>query len=122
MLLVDDDPDLGRLLEQHLVRAGQNVERCSTGADGIARLEANPSIWSAAIVDLTLPDMSGADVIARILALEPRLGIVVISGSTFDPAALHDVYPDSPIRFLHKPFRMADLTAALARVSKQGPI
>ena len=118
MLLVDDEPDLGRLLEQHLVRAGQDVERCSTGTEGIARLDASPSIWAAAIVDLTLPDMSGTDVIARILALKPGLGIVVISGSPFDPAALHQAYPDSPIRFLHKPFRMAELTAALAAVCK----
>jgi DNA-binding NtrC family response regulator len=115
VLLVDDDSELGDLLRKQLERAGSAVTLCRTAAEALEQLNGASMPWQGAVIDLTLPDRSGLDLLRLALEMHPRLGVVIISGSPFDPSHLRE-RREQQFRFLQKPFRPADLVEALLSV------
>ncbi|MGC4115564.1 MAG: response regulator [Myxococcales bacterium] len=69
LLLVEDDPDAGEATREELAGAGFQVEVASDAAQALARLEQEP--FGALVVDLRLPGLDGADLLARLRA-DPR--------------------------------------------------
>jgi DNA-binding NtrC family response regulator len=78
-LLVDDEPELRRLLRRTLVRAGFEVVEA---ADGRAALEAaRLAHFDVVISDVRMPRMGGLELLERLQLEEPGLPVVLISGS-----------------------------------------
>ena len=80
VLIVDDDPVVGRALGALLTRSGCYPAIARTGADALHQAQ---GAVAAAVVDIHLPDMNGLDLT---LQLRGRLGadvpIFVLSGDT----------------------------------------
>jgi DNA-binding response OmpR family regulator len=110
VLVVDDDPTLGRLLLRFLARAGVQADLAVSLAE--ARATFAPGLHSHAVVDLTLPDGSGAEWLAEILAQDTALIGVLSSGY---PVSTELLPP--PLRHraaaLQKPFAPPALLEAL---------
>src|SRR5437660_734656 len=70
VLLVEDEPDVARLVEFNLRSAGFEVQSVARGADALARAKAAPP--HVVVLDLMLPDISGYDV-CKALRAGPRL-------------------------------------------------
>lgn len=61
VLLVEDDPDMLLLIEPQLQKAGHHVKSVTSGADALALLaEKTPEIM---VLDVTLPDMTGFELL-----------------------------------------------------------
>jgi two-component system KDP operon response regulator KdpE len=107
VLLVDDEPQIVRVLEPSLRAAGFDV---STAADGTSALRLLASEgFDAVLLDLGLPDMDGLEVIARIREWS-ELPILVLSARDREAekiAALDEGADD----FVNKPFGMGELLA-----------
>ena len=103
LLLVEDEPSLRTLLERYLTRAGFRVTAAETGD---AALQLLPGDFAFAVVDLSLPDMDGRQVLEAIRQSSPRCRLVSTSG-----------YPSAVLlegeRFLQKPFLPAQLIEIL---------
>ncbi len=109
VLLVDDDPDVRRMLADALESLGYRVTQAEDGEAGLARLDAaRPDL---VIVDFAMPGMSGAEVAAAIRARRPELPIVFASGYSDTAAIERALGPNAPL--LRKPFRLDELQAAL---------
>ena len=70
LLLLEDDADIRLGLEQHLQREGFTISALENGKDALALLQQvssghGPKL-DAALLDLTLPDMDGLDVLRAI--------------------------------------------------------
>ena len=64
VLIVDDDPELRRLMELDLKRNDYRVETASTGFEGLARFrELSPSL---VVLDVDMPGMTGFEVCQQI--------------------------------------------------------
>jgi DNA-binding response OmpR family regulator len=61
VLLVDDEPEIVDALRAYLEREGLSVETCGTVADALALLRREPP--DILVLDVTLPDGSGLDVL-----------------------------------------------------------
>jgi len=68
LLLLEDDPEIRQGLEQHLRREGYTIVPAGTGADALRALQAPQAVFDAALLDLSLPDMDGLDVLRCIRA------------------------------------------------------
>lgn len=77
LLLVEDDPLLGRTLQERLSGAGFVVDRVVAGVDAEAAVAASP--YPLAILDRRLPDGDGVARIAVLRAFRPDIRIIVLT-------------------------------------------
>lgn len=66
VLVVDDDPNFLQAVENLLSAAGYDVRRAASGAEAIDCLEKERGKIALAIVDLSLPDLNGFELIGAI--------------------------------------------------------
>jgi len=111
LLLVEDEAALRLLLARVLDRSGYTVDAAASGEEALALFEAAPERFAAAVVDLTLPGMSGDAAVAQLRALRPTLPIVVTSGLAAPPRGS---LAGESVTFLQKPFLPARLVEVLA--------
>ena len=64
LLVVDDTPQNGRLLEAMLTPHGYTVALALSGGEGLAKLHSEPP--DLVLLDILMPDMTGYDVCRRI--------------------------------------------------------
>ena len=111
LLVVEDEEALRALLVRVLTRVGYEPVAASGGQEALEAFELGPERFLAAVVDLTLPDMSGKSLIDRLRAIRRDLPVVVCSGTASSEAVF--AVPGAPTRFLQKPFMPARLVEAL---------
>ena len=77
IVIVEDDPDVARIIEQVLSDFSFNTVWCRSAADLLRRLRSlAPDLC---IIDLGLPDMDGLEVMQRVRA-QSACGIVILTG------------------------------------------
>jgi signal transduction histidine kinase/CheY-like chemotaxis protein len=109
-ILVIDDEDLVRDVVARMVEElGYATVTARDGRDGLAMLEQHAV--DAVLVDLSLPHMSGMDVIAAMRARRPDLPLIVCSGYDRDSRG-----PIAADAYLPKPFRIESLQRTLAKL------
>jgi diguanylate cyclase (GGDEF)-like protein len=101
ILVVEDDPTLGRLIERILRQWTVDVTVVRTGNAAIAAIQAHQ--FHAIASDISLPDMSGLDVIAQAREASPSSGIVAITGFVDVDVAVQSMKAGAD-DFLGKPF------------------
>jgi PAS domain S-box-containing protein len=118
ILVIDDDPDVRRMLVASLDALNYRVIEADDGLRGLAALdEGSPDLM---MVDFAMPGMNGAEVAKAAREKRPDLPIVFASGYA-DTAAIEAVTGDD-IFVLRKPFRVGDLQAVLAEALLRRPV
>jgi two-component system, cell cycle sensor histidine kinase and response regulator CckA len=103
VLVVDDDPQILRLVERMLGSHGVRVITAARAAEALRICEREPI--DLLISDVVMPEMDGPKLAERFLKLRPGASVLLISGDPRDP-----VLPKSGrVRFLRKPFFPSDL-------------
>jgi two-component system KDP operon response regulator KdpE len=122
LLLVDDEPQIRRVLQTTLYEAGYGVILAKDGQEGIDTVvREHPNL---VLLDINLPDMSGFDA-CRLIRLSFAGPILMLSvrNSVRDKIDALDAGADD---FVVKPFAMAELLArvraALRRSSAEQPL
>ncbi len=109
-VLVIDDEDLVRNVVARMIEdLGYAALTAPDGPTGIELLD--HQVVDAVLVDLTMPRMNGADVIAAMRAKHPELRIVLCTG--FDRERRGPVKADA---YLPKPFRIEALESTLSKL------
>lgn len=107
VLLVDDQPELRRLLRRSLIKAGHTVVEASNGQ--IAVELAQQLHFDVVISDVGMPDMSGVELLEALRELDPDLPVVLTSGWPEASAS-----PDA-FAYLEKPVPFETVCATAAR-------
>jgi two-component system cell cycle sensor histidine kinase/response regulator CckA len=67
---------------------------------------------SLVLLDLSMPGMNGWETLAKLRVLRPDIPVVLASG--YDEAqVMQGDHPEQPHAFVHKPYLVADLRAAI---------
>ncbi len=101
VLIIEDDPALGRLIQLVLGQHSPDVTVVRSGSSAINAVASTP--FDAIASDISLPDMSGLDVIAKARELLPASGIVAITGFVAVDVAVRSMKAGADV-FLGKPF------------------
>ena len=80
ILVIEDQEDLAELYEANLKKAGYNVRNAFTGEEGVAEFQANGA--DCILLDMTLPEMHGAQVLQEIRAHSASVPVIIITGET----------------------------------------
>lgn len=115
ILVVDDQPELLRLLSTFLPRHGHTVTCCTSGAEGLAVLRTAETPYHLAILDLYLPDIDGRELAGVILTENAQMRVLIASGALFERASLGEVHA-SRAAVLQKPYVPKALVDAIEQL------
>lgn len=114
VVLVAEDETLVRMyVTETLEDAGFEVYEARDGQEALTILEVRGHVVRALVSDVAMPNLGGLD-LARIVADRwPHIGIVL--ASAYPGPNLREQVPEGA-RFLHKPYKGAELVEALNTV------
>ena len=117
LLVVEDDPRLGRLLRRLLTEDRHVVELAVGGQEGLELAEHADGL-DAVILDVGLPDLSGFEVARRIRGRGGRVPILMLTArdALSDRVAGLDAGADD---YLVKPFAYEELAARLRALARR---
>jgi CheY-like chemotaxis protein len=121
VLLIEDDEDIRDVFGEALRAAGHEVVVAATGRQGLRHLRTTPHAPGVLLLDLMLPDMNGAELVAEVRQ-DPRwaeLPVVVISASGKMARARIGI---DVAAVLMKPVELDDLLSTVARFCAAAPL
>jgi DNA-binding response OmpR family regulator len=118
LLVIEDDPRLGRLLKRLLEDDKHVVELATDGRSGLEIAEDAPGI-ECIVLDVGLPDISGLEVARRLRAGGFQTAILMLTArdTVGDRVTGLDAGADD---YLVKPFAFEELAARLRALSRRG--
>jgi CheY-like chemotaxis protein len=112
ILVVEDDPDILRLLTLRLQAAGYRVQTAEDGEDGFAK--AKTSRPAVIVCDLGMPLVPG-EMLILALRIDPETSAIPIAVITGDPGRLGPEHEVDAV--LIKPVQVAELLATVHRLA-----
>jgi len=108
ILVIDDDPPVGRSLERVLASVGE-VQICERGQEALQRLQSGER-FDVILCDLMMPDLTGMSLHEKIESSDPELArrMLFITGGAFTPEAKLFAEANSD-RLLRKPFDLDEV-------------
>ncbi|MDF0556808.1 two-component system response regulator RppA [Kamptonema sp. UHCC 0994] len=120
VLLVEDEPDLGKAIKRTLNQEKYIVDWAQNGNEAWEYLESQWTQYTLAIFDWLLPGLSGLELCQRLRAKNNHLPILMLTAKDRmeDKVAGLDAGADD---YLVKPFGMAELLARLRALQRRSP-
>jgi CheY-like chemotaxis protein len=115
ILLVDDNDEVREITEQMLREAGFVTAAVDSGHAALVALAGDDGV-DLLIIDIAMPGMNGIETVRRAREQRPDLKVLYITGFA-DVGG--DGSAEDDLR-LNKPFRLAELIAAVRRVLEAG--
>jgi DNA-binding response OmpR family regulator len=78
ILVIEDQEDLAELYEETIKKAGYGARVALTGEEGLAEFRANGA--DVILLDMTLPEMHGAEALREIRGINASVPVIVITG------------------------------------------
>lgn len=117
VLIVDDDSALCELLES-VLHGHAEIVSCGDGASAVSRhLETAPDL---VFLDIDLPDISGHDVLEKIIDLDPKVDVVMLSGKDSD-GNVRRATDAGAKGFIGKPFAVNRMLDYISQYAKPFP-
>lgn len=121
VLLAEDELLAALVVAEALTEMGHQVVHAADGAAALDLAAAQP--FDVLVTDLAMPRLPGAELIRRLRAGRPDLPVVVMTGYlTPEAAGLLAGRSQGRTALLLKPFALAELAEALARIAAAAPL
>ncbi|MHA1734221.1 MAG: PAS domain S-box protein [Promethearchaeota archaeon] len=114
ILVVDDEKMIRTLFTRVLKRYGYGVLLAADGKEAVEVFKTHSREISAVILDLTMPGMTGVEVLDKILEVDPRARVIISTGH--GDASLSKRITSRTKGILAKPYRVGDLIKKLRGV------
>jgi len=115
VLVVDDEPVVREMTKKTLERYGYTVLVADGGLAAIDILKRHPGKIDLALLDLSMPGMSGEETLPELKKIRPDVKVLVSSG--YSEAEAMKLFSGQPVEgFLQKPYTTAVLAAKLKGV------
>ena len=115
LLLIDDEDIIRKTAYEQLLYLGYSTLMSDEGLRGINIYRAEKHRIAAVILDLIMPNQNGIDVYKKLLEINPEVKVLFTSGFSRD-ASLDEFLMSKNTGFIKKPFRLAPLSKAIAKL------
>lgn len=117
VLLLEDHPELCKLIGEHLIECGFAVDAVQCGADAVEA--SRTASYDAVVLDLGLPDMDGLEVLRRLRQrLDGSLPAVIVTARDAIDDRIQGLNAGAD-DYIVKPFDLAELVARLRAVLRR---
>lgn len=114
VLVVDDEPMVREVSATMLREFGYDTLEAGSGRAALAQFARHAERIDVVLLDMTMPDLSGSEVLTELRAMHPEVRVVLCSGYTKDDIGEH-VATEHVAAFLQKPFNASALVRAIER-------
>src|ERR1700740_3296397 len=115
ILVVDDESEIREGLELLLRGEGYGVSSAETGESGLEKLEQHP--YDLLLLDVSLPDRNGLDMLKEIHRRDPQLSVVLITAyGSIEMARAAFKY--GGVGYINKPWSNDELLAQVAQAAQ----
>src|SRR5437588_8050097 len=112
ILVVDDESEIREGLELLLRGEGYGVSSAETGESGLEKLEQHP--YDLLLLDVSLPDRNGLDMLKEIHRRDPQLSVVLITAYGSIEMA-RAAFKNGAMDYITKPWSNDELLAQVAQ-------
>lgn len=116
ILVVDDDTDLLTAISRILVKDGYDFDLVENGED--CKYNIDKYYYDIVLLDLSLPDISGRELLELILQKAPETKVVIITGYATLANAVSSI-KSGAADFIAKPFTPEELRRVLKRLLRE---
>src|SRR6185437_10017464 len=118
ILLVEDEPDLAKLVRDWLGRDNHRVDVIANGDEAMIQLKANKSKWELLILDLMLPGSNGIELCKAFRANLGTAPVLILTAkdSIDDKELGFKVGADD---YMTKPFHFKELSARVSALLRR---
>jgi CheY-like chemotaxis protein len=115
VLVADDQPSLRRMLRSVLASLGFDVVVAGGGVEALARFRELRGQLRLVILDLTMPDLNGEEVLREIREVDAELPVILSTGfAERDVRAL--LGGEKNVELLQKPYELRELVGVVRRM------
>jgi DNA-binding NtrC family response regulator len=114
VLVIDDEPIVGKRLQPALAKIGCNVECFTNPREALARFDEKP--FDIVVADIRMEEMDGIQILEHVTGRSPRTKVIMITGyATLEVA--REAQAKGAFDFIAKPFKPADLRQIISRAA-----
>jgi len=117
LLVVDDEREITDLLEEHFQACGYDIDVAHDGGQALIMAAARRP--DAVLLDITMPGLGGAEVLARLRAIDPTVSVVMLTGND-DEALARQLLRAGAFDYVPKPFQLDMLERVIAGAMAAG--
>jgi len=121
ILVVDDEQEILNFVESALNRDGFAVVRAQSGDIALELFEQSAVPIDLLLTDVVMPGMSGPMLVDRLLAIQPSLPVLFISGYD-DRQVVQRYVLNEGFALLPKPFDLATLSKKVSELLPAAPV
>ena len=115
LLVVDDEPIVGKRLKQVFDKIGFEIETYTDSAAALAAM--TEKSFDIVVTDLKMEGIDGIEVLKRVRAMNPKTRVIIITGYA-SPDTAELAQQEGVFAFLAKPFRLDELKQVIYRAMK----
>ncbi len=112
ILVVDDDLDFLQIISRVLGKKGYEVGTAPSAGEAISRLKER--FYNAAILDISLPDANGTELLSRIIEIHPDIIAIMLTGHSSVQNAVESLNRGA-FAYLEKPLDPKNLLSVISR-------
>ncbi len=116
IILIDDEPIVGKRLKPALEKSGYEVEIFDDGAEANRRI--NEVEFDIVVTDVRMGDVDGIQVLEHVQAKSSRTKVIIITGYATVEIA-REALAKGAFDFIAKPFKPNDLRAIIIKAAKE---
>jgi signal transduction histidine kinase/CheY-like chemotaxis protein len=112
VLVVDDEISIATATQEILDGLGYSVTAKTSSIDALHLFRQSPNAFDLVITDLTMPGLSGAELIGELIRTRPDIPIMLVSGTS--EALTPGIVRSTGVRaYLMKPFSAIDISRVI---------
>lgn len=115
IMLVDDEPIVGKRLKPALAKYGFDVEVFESASQALQRLKEKE--FDIVVTDVRMEEVDGIQLLEHVLARSQRTKVIIITGYATVEVA-REALVKGAFDFIAKPFKPNDLRAVIDRAAK----
>jgi len=115
VMLLDDEPIVGKRLKPALAKIGCDVEVFENPKDALSRVE--EKVFDIVVTDIRMDDIDGMQVLERVLKKSPDTKVIMITGYAM-MAVAREAMEKGAFDFIAKPFKPDDLRRVIAKAAE----
>lgn len=116
IMILDDEPIVGKRLKPALTKVGCNVEVYQDPKEALDRID--QKLFDIVVTDIRMDEIDGLQVLERVVKKSNHTKVIMITGYAM-MAVAREAMEKGAFDFIAKPFRPDDLRKVIAKAAKE---